>query len=468
VYRERLRENPAAIGYLKSRGLDGDTTARFQIGYAPAGWDFLLKRFGSNDESRDRLLKTGLVLRNEEGRVYDRFRDRIIFPIRDSRGRTVGFGGRVMDQTEPKYLNSPETPVFHKGRELYGLFEARRANRKLDRLIVVEGYMDVVALARHGITNAVATLGTATTPDHLQRLFRAGNEIIFCFDGDRAGREAAWRALQVTLPELREGRQVRFLFLADGQDPDSMVNEVGPEAFAKLVEQSDPLSEYLLEHLKAETDLGSMDGQARLAELARPLVNRIPEGVYRELLLERLATEVGLSAERLTRLLSDAGAAKPRSAEPVVRSSQRVTHGRPGPVRQAVTLVLHQPSTASLVRVPEGFDELDKPGLQLLRDLLAAAEDTPDIKPARLAESLADHPDGGGHLTKLLTLELPLDEESDWEAQLQDTLDGIVRDDLERRFAELADKANHGLTDAEKAEFRELQEQIAGPRSQAG
>ena len=238
----------------------------------------MLKKFGGTDEGREHLLKAGLVLRNEDGRVYDRFRERIMFPIRDSRGRVVGFGGRVLDQSEPKYLNSPETPVFHKGRELYGLFEARRANRNLAQIIVVEGYMDVVALACHGIDNAVATLGTATTPEHLQRLFRATPEIVFCFDGDRAGRDAAWRALQTTLPELREGRQARFLFLQDGQDPDSVVRDQGADAFRRCLEQSMPLSDYLIEHLKADTDPDSMDGHARLAELARPLINRIPEG----------------------------------------------------------------------------------------------------------------------------------------------------------------------------------------------
>jgi DNA primase len=270
AFAQQLKEHPHAIQYLKDRGLDGPTVAKYRIGYAPSGWDYLLKQSGHDDAGRDLLLKTGLVIRNESGKVYDRFRDRIMFPIRDSRGRTIAFGGRVLDQGEPKYLNSPETTVFHKGRELYGWYEARQANRKLDSLIVVEGYMDVVALACHGINNAVATLGTATTAEHLKRIFRGSTEIIFCFDGDRAGREAAWRALNISLPELRDGRQIRFLFLADGQDPDSVVRAEGADAFRQLLADSMPLSDYLLAHLKAATDTNSMDGLARLAELARP------------------------------------------------------------------------------------------------------------------------------------------------------------------------------------------------------
>ncbi|MEE4184559.1 MAG: DNA primase, partial [Gammaproteobacteria bacterium] len=338
LYREQLRTTPAAIEYLKQRGLDGNTAARFMIGYAPDRWDFILRELGGTPAQEEALLTAGLTLRNETGRVYDRFRGRIMFPIRDSRGRVVGFGGRVTDTGEPKYLNSPETPVFHKGRELYGLYEVRQAERNPARLLVVEGYMDVVALACQGITNAVATLGTATTPDHLQRLFRVTPEIIFCFDGDRAGREAAWRALQVTLPELREGRQVRFLFLDDGEDPDSVVREHGADGFNARLANSQPLSEYLIAQLKADTDAGSLDGQARLAELARPLLKLLPEGVYRDLLLERLAAEIGLSAARLTQLLTPGSGARSTRERPPASGAARTPAGRLSLVRKAVRL----------------------------------------------------------------------------------------------------------------------------------
>jgi len=461
LYQEQLKKNAPAVEYLKQRGLTGEAAARFLVGFAPPGWDFLLQKFGKNDAGRENLLKAGLILRNDEGRVYDRFRERVMFPIRDSRGRIVGFGGRVMDKSEPKYLNSPETPVFHKGRELYGLFEARRANRQMERLIVVEGYMDVIALACHGISNAVATLGTATTAEHLQRLFRAANEIVFCFDGDRAGREAAWRALQVTLPELREGRQVRFLFLPDGQDPDSLVNEQGTEAFLTLLDNSPHLSDYLLEHLKSATDLGSLDGQARLAELARPLINRIPPGVYRELLLDRLAEEVGLGARRLGQLL-DAATDEPATDIELPGTPQPSGNSRPGHVRQAIKLVLHKPSVVSTITPPAGLENVDKPGVRLLTALLARAADKPDILPARLTDDLSDHADGGRYLQMLLTQDIPLDDQSDWAAQLQHTLEAILRESRDERLEVLTHKAQQGLTAEEK---QELQQLLAGPNN---
>jgi DNA primase len=269
-YRQALKENPTATDYLKSRGLDGETVRAFGIGFAPASWDFLLRRFGDGNEMHRLLKSAGLIVQRDNGGYYDRFRDRVMFPIRDSRGRVIGFGGRVIGDGEPKYLNSPETPAFHKGRELYGLYEARQAQRKLDRVLVVEGYMDVVSLACQGIQNAVGTLGTATTPEHLRRLFRASAEIVFCFDGDRAGRAAAWRALQTSLPEMRDGRQVRFMFLPDGEDPDSLVRHEGKEGLSRRLQTTVTLSDYLLQELETQTDMDSMDGRARLAELARP------------------------------------------------------------------------------------------------------------------------------------------------------------------------------------------------------
>jgi DNA primase len=400
-----------------------------------------------------------LLIRNEDKRIYDRFRDRIMFPIRDSRGRVVGFGGRVMDNTEPKYLNSPETPVFHKGRELYGLYEARQAIRNPERLLVVEGYMDVVALACHGIQNAVATLGTATTTEHLQRLFRVTREIVFCFDGDAAGRKAAWRALQLTLPELREGRQVRFLFLADGEDPDSVVRDGGATEFESRLADSQPLSEYLIEHLKTETDLSSLDGQARLAELAKPLIGAIPEGVFRDLLLDRLAGEVGLSATRLGELLTGTRKTPRGPATPSQRV--RTADGRNTLIRRAVCLVLQRPSAAVGITIPDGLFDLPNPGIALLTDLLAAAQENPNSKSARLAEEFASHPDGGNHLATLLVTQLQLEPDSNWGAELRETLEAVLRQELEKRFAGLTRKAASGLSDEEKQEMRELQRRLA-------
>ncbi|NND54318.1 MAG: DNA primase [Gammaproteobacteria bacterium] len=463
-YQAELRNDQAAIEYLKQRGLDGKTAADFRIGVGPAGWDFILKALGKTDTDRDNLLKAGLVTKNEENRVYDRFRGRIMFPIRDGRGRIIGFGGRVMDNSEPKYLNSPETPVFHKGRELYGLYEARQAVRNPERLLVVEGYMDVVALAHHGIRNAVATLGTATTPDHLRTLFRFTLEIVFCFDGDKAGRKAAWRALEMTLPELKEGRQVRFLFLEEGADPDSVVRDGGAAAFNERLAQSLPLSEYLIEHLKAETDLNSLDGQARLAELARPLLGAIPEGVYRELLLDRLAAEVGMPAERLGQHLGSGADAPPAPRRRSAQSAapQPAEGGPKTLIRKAVCLALQHPEAIGGAQVPDGLFDLPNPGIALLNDLLQTAAENPDIRPARLAEDFADHPDGGTHLQTLLVQDLHLDPGANWQQEFEQTLVAILRQELERRIRSLSARPASSLSAAEKTELRELYGQLSG------
>ncbi|MGI9248816.1 MAG: DNA primase, partial [Woeseiaceae bacterium] len=303
-WQSAIKDAPAAVDYLKKRGIDGVTAKRFGIGYAPDGWSNVLDKFGKSAEATERLLATGLIIRKDNGQHYDRFRDRIMFPIRDARGRTIGFGGRTLGDGEPKYLNSPETVLFHKGRELYGLFEARQALRNIEQLVVVEGYMDVVALARHGVDFAVATLGTATTSEHLNHLFRLTENVCFSFDGDRAGRAAAWRALENALPQIREGRQVRFVFLPEGHDPDSYVNEHGADAFVKALDNGVALSEFLIEELSSQVDMQTVDGRARLAELARPLVNKIPAGVYRELLIESLADAVGLTAIKLEKMIA--------------------------------------------------------------------------------------------------------------------------------------------------------------------
>src|SRR5262245_25717181 len=290
LYRHELKNSDRAIDYFKARGLTGDTAARFSLGYAPDAWDTVLQQFGSSEADRLRLLQAGLVIERERKAgvnpgYYDRFRDRVMFPIRDTRGRTIGFGGRVLDKGEPKYLNSPETEIFFKGKELYGLYEARQATRTLTRLLIVEGYMDVVRLHQAGITYAVATLGTATTPKHLDRVFKICQEVIFCFDGDRAGRAAAWRALENSISQVREGRQIRFLFLPDGHDPDSLVGAEGREAFEARIGRAEALFDYLIRHLREQNDMSSRDGRGRFKEMAKSYLERVPDGAYQEQLL---------------------------------------------------------------------------------------------------------------------------------------------------------------------------------------
>ena len=293
-YREQLKSSPRAVEYLKGRGLSGQVAARFGIGYAPDGWQNLQAVFPKYDDKS--LKEVGLVIENDAGKRYDRFRDRIMFPIVNQRGFVIGFGGRVIGAGEPKYLNSPETPLFEKGRELYGLPQARQAIRDAGRVLVVEGYMDVVALAQHGVEYAVATLGTATTPTHVQKLLRQADEIVFSFDGDAAGRKAAWHALEVSLPATLDHKAIRFLFLPEGEDPDTYVRAKGKEAFEDLVGRAEPLSAYLLAQLRARVDTNTPEGRSRLLHEAKPLVMNITSAPALQLqLLKQVADLAGMT-----------------------------------------------------------------------------------------------------------------------------------------------------------------------------
>ncbi|MGD8957881.1 MAG: DNA primase, partial [Chromatiaceae bacterium] len=355
-FAQQLRSHPQAaraVDYLRSRGVSGEIAAGFRLGWAAPGWDNLLKALG-DDQAQVRLLREAGLITEQDGKRYDRLRDRIVFPIRDARGRVVGFGGRLLGDGKPKYLNSPETPVFHKGRELYGLYEARQADANPQRLLVVEGYMDVVALAQFGIHIAVATLGTATTPDHLEKLYRATPEVVFCFDGDRAGRDAAWKALLTALPLMRNGRQARFLFVPEGDDPDSLVRRIGGEPFRDMIGQALPLSEFLFENLASQVDMQTLDGRARLGELARPLLERLPPGVFRDMMQQALRERLGLSAPPSSPM---------RSARQPIRRPQ----GSIPPIRRAVALLVQHPELAQL-ELPVGWEKLDSPGIALLQE----------------------------------------------------------------------------------------------------
>jgi len=345
-YRSSLKASPRAIEYLKSRGLTGNVAARFGIGYAPDDWQPLVGAFPNYQHKS--LETAGLVISGEGGKRYDRFRDRIMFPIHDSRGRVIGFGGRVLDAGEPKYLNSPETPVFAKGRELYGLFQARQSIRTEDRVVVVEGYMDVVALAQHGVEYAVATLGTSTTPQHAQKLFRLTDTVVFCFDADDAGRRAAWRALENALPVLTDGKQARFLFLPEGEDPDDAIRRRGRQAFEALVESAIPLSEFLVAELVARFPPISAEGRAALLNAAKPLLAQVSAPLLSVLLRRRLAEVSGLPAIDLGALLPAS-----RPAPPARAPAPGPTRTAPSLLRDLIKCVLLEPELARKIPVPK-------------------------------------------------------------------------------------------------------------------
>ena len=415
-----LPNDARAKEYVKKRGLTRETVDKFMIGFATNSWNEVLKRFGSHEADRRALSDCGLIIERERtdsrtlDRHYDRFRDRLMFPIRDSRGRVLAFGGRIIDAGEPKYLNSPETMLFHKGRELYGLYEVRQSRTTLKRLLVVEGYMDVARLHQAGVAYAVATLGTATTPEHLRRIFKLVNEVVFCFDGDKAGRSAAWRALGNALPEAREGRQIRFLFLPEGHDPDSLVGAEGREAFEKRLDGSLPLSEYLASALGEQADLSHADGRAQFAELARPLVTKVAPGVYRDLLIERLAESIKLTAARLNQIwfneVTDTAGNHLAGNNPTSESSRpgsapgylaarrpRDGGGGKGLVTKAVKLVVHFPAIAGKVSGAQlsQLEMTDDPGSRFLFELLDQLQQEPALNTGVLLERWRDRPEVG-------------------------------------------------------------------------
>jgi DNA primase len=461
LYNEELLRSDRAIQYVKKRGLTRDTAQRFLLGYAPDAWDFIGKQLGTTDNDARRLLSVGLVIEREQrGGHYDRFRDRVMFPIRDTRGRVIGFGGRILDQGEPKYLNSPETELFHKGRELYGLFEARQSTRSIQRLMVVEGYMDVVRLHQAGITYAVATLGTATTPEHLTRIFRVCNEVVFCFDGDRAGRAAAWRALENALPQVREGRQIRFLFLPDGHDPDSLVGEEGREKFEKRLDSALALSDYFIRELSSRSDIQTVDGRAHMAEAAKPLLAKIPAGVYRELLVDELGKVVGMSGDRLAALLGGATLARePKPETPVARTppSPGNSTGRRNLVRQAIHLLVHFPQAVQHAVNPGNLDAVDRPGIPLLCELLDSLSANPAPSTGALLERWREKPDYSS-LTRLAALECLVPDAKAAAREISDALRRLTEEDRpDRRTDELLSKASRmPLTDAEAKELQKL------------
>ncbi|MFT3907124.1 MAG: DNA primase [Steroidobacteraceae bacterium] len=486
-WRSRLAEDARARAYVARRGLNAEILERFAIGYAVESWNEVLRKFGGNDEERRALSSTGLIIEREQNAAgngehhYDRFRGRIMFPIRDTRGRVIAFGGRVLDKGEPKYLNSPETELFHKGRELYGLYETRLTRTPLRQLMIVEGYMDVVRLHQAGIHYAVATLGTATTPEHLRRVFRLVNTVSFCFDGDRAGRGAAWRALQNVLPEVREGREIRFLFLPDGEDPDSLVGRIGAAAFEELLAGAQPLSEYLIAHLAEQVELGNADGKAHFLSLVRPLLARLPQGVYRELLLERLAQTVELGTERLRALLGESGtdsgsgaraaASYPeRQAPRATRREARLRGGRGGLVTQSIQLLLQYPGAVNVLdgALISQLDGSQTPGAPVLRELLGTLQAEPALSVAVLLERWRERPEFA-RLSALAAAEPLVPDAGAAGRELAEGLGRMIEEEQRQgRYKTLLARPLAALSEQEKLELQELTKSQATARNDGG
>lgn len=456
-YKQQLRSHSQAeqaVAYLKERGMSGEIAAEFGVGYAPPGWDSLIKVMGKDAKSLEQLNRAGLVVEKDNNQgYYDRFRERIMIPITDRRGRVIAFGGRILDGEEshgPKYLNSPETPIFHKGRELYGLYECRKSIRNPEKILVVEGYMDVLALAQFGIRYAVATLGTATTKEHLETLFRVVPRIIFCFDGDRAGREAAWRALENALPNMHEGREAGFLFLPDGEDPDSMVRSEGQAAFEARIEQAMPLSKFLLEHFSQQVDLTIPDGRARLVKLVKPFLQKIPDKVFRHMMFNQLASVVNMRVQQLENLIETASLPQAKINKPA-----KQTQGKRPPIRQAINLILQNPQNAAGIENFQFLQQSDIQGAGLLYELLEILTSEPNLNTAAILERWRDKPEGV-HLLKLAQNQLPGDDESHAN-ELNDIINYLAKQLKSQRWDILQEKlASTGLSESEIIEWNQL------------
>ncbi len=450
-FQKQLTISDKARGYFDRRGVDDAIRSQFGLGYAPDGFSALRDALGTDPRRMALLERVGLFSKNDKGHVYDKFRDRVMFPIHDRRGRTIAFGGRVLGATDksgdasPKYLNSPETPLFHKGRELYGLWQVRQANSKIERLIVVEGYMDVIALFQHGIAQAVATLGTATTPDHAELLFRNAPDVYFCFDGDAAGRRAASKAMESVLPRMKDGRQAFFLFLPDGEDPDTLVRSEGNAGFDLRLRDATPLSTFFFDELAKDVNLGTLDGKARLAERAKPLLAQIPDGAFGDLMRQRLTELTGVGARASASAATQPARARPQPAQTQKRSL----------VRSAIALLLQQPSLALALEPPYTFNILRQPGVPLLTELVTLVRERPDITTGGVLEHFAEREEVAA-LQKLASQDMP-GEEALWRDEFLDAMGQLEKQTLHQRIDELQAKQREvGLDDRDKAELRAL------------
>ncbi|MGR5301459.1 DNA primase [Vibrio alfacsensis] len=447
-YRNQLKQpaSKVAIEYLKDRGLSGEIVQKFGIGYVADEWDLVRKNFGQQKDNQDMLVTGGMLIENDKGNRYDRFRGRIMFPIRDRRGRVIGFGGRVLGDGTPKYLNSPETPIFHKGKELYGLYEVLQAYREPPRILVVEGYMDVVALAQYGIDYSVASLGTSTTGDHVQLLFRQTNTVVCCYDGDRAGKEAAWRALENALQYLKTGNTLKFLFLPDGEDPDSYVRKYGKAAFEQQIEQATPLSSYLFDNLIElhQINLGNHEGKSALRAYASALIDKIPDPYFQELLEKLLDERTGFD-NNLRQSRRKSSESRPQPHKEIKRT----------PMREVIALLIQNPSYAQMVPDLSTVRELSIPGLSLFVDVLDKCQAHPNINTGQLLEHWRNN-QNETLLSRLASWDIPLDEDNQEEIFF-DSLDKIIAQCVEKQIENLQAKARSvGLSTEEKRELQDL------------
>jgi DNA primase len=447
-YQQQLKtatDKETAIAYLKGRGLSGEVVKRFSIGYISDAWDGMMKVFSPQGKANQQLVDLGMAIQGDKNRPYDRFRGRIMFPIRDKRGRVIGFGGRVLGDEKPKYLNSPETRVYHKGQELYGLYEAKQANKNLERLVVVEGYMDVVALAQHGVNYAVASLGTSTTSEQLQTLFRTVKEVICCYDGDRAGRDAAWRAMENALPLIRDGFSLKFVFVPDGEDPDSLIREKGKEIFENILNEAMPLSKFLFDKFLEDNPIKSMEEKVTLIDNLQPYIHKLTESILKSAIIEEMSAQFGVTSEKRLLELQKINSSPTKKA---IRQTTKVT-----PVRLAIALLLEHPHIVTELGDISVLAPLQVPGIDLLIQLLRLCQQNPEIKTAQLLEYFRDT-EQGKQLAKLMCWQHHVAANTAADVFL-DSIEKLLNDFVEKRAEFLLQKAR--VKQITSQEIQELQ-----------
>lgn len=482
-YQKQLREHRSSESvksYLKDRGMTGETAKRFGIGYAPFEKDGFMSTLDGSKDTLSLLIKSGIVAESEDRGHYERFRGRVIFPIRDKRGRVIGFGGRVLGDAKPKYLNSPETDVFHKGKELYGLYEAIQSNKKIDHIMVVEGYMDVVMLAQHGIDYSVAALGTATSADHIQSLFRTVDKITFCFDGDRAGRAAAWKALETSLPLMRDGKDIRFMFLPESEDPDSLVRKIGKDAFESMIrEESVSISKFLFKGISEGLDITSLSGKAAMIEKSKPLILSMGNGIFKELIIKELSEISGLSDVIISEKIFGAGRSEAKKFQPKkiwnknfnkhkkqagvlgvdpekhyapLSADERIV--KQSPQRTAIAILMTHTDLASKISLPEGLVSSNISGVDLLYRLSKFLTINPGLTTGQIIQAWDN--DGERSILSRLALMPVIGSIDQIKEELEDIISSLAQKSREQRLAQLRTKSVSELTEDDKSELLSL------------
>ncbi len=454
---QNLSQSEKAIAYLKNRNIDGKTAKKFSIGFANDSWDDILKKFGTSDTRVKKLLDCGLIIKKDDSGYYDRFRNRIMFPIRDNKGNVLGFGGRIIDDGEPKYLNSPETQLFKKGQLLYGMFESKEALRSSSEAIIVEGYTDVIALSMNGFGNALATLGTATTDTHIKNVFRFANKITFCFDGDRAGKDAAWKACEICLPNLTAKKEVGFLILPDNQDPDQIIASSGPQLLKKLLDDALPLSDFLIQTIKKEFAVNTINGRAMAAEKSMSLVNKIPGGIYKDLMIEKIASELKMKVSQLKNIRTQARMGNiQRKSSPLKEKDYR---RRPSLIRQAIKILIHYPDLAKNINLEKTFHFIDDKGIKVFDEILNFIQSRESIKSATISEHFQDK-NIRVQLKKMIAEPLLISEQEATN-ELNEIVTRLYEKNQNAEFKALVNKAkDNELSQTERDRFLELTKSI--------